>query len=73
MQRTGKASQSIYVVKNVLYLNLNRAVQKFSVSLLMYFQPVFYTSTYAREKKTLGKVFHVAKNLELDVGPRYHR
>ena len=69
---TGKASQRMYVVKNFLYLSSKPLAcmlfKSFVVSLLMYCLPVLFTSIYARDKKSLRKVFQDAKNLGLEVG-----
>ena len=64
-----KASQRMFAVENLLYLSSKAPAcmifKSFVISLLMYCLPILYTSIYARDKKSLRKVFHDANNLGL--------
>ena len=65
-----KASQRMFAVENLLYLSSKPPAcmifKSFVISLLMHCLPILYTSIYARDKKSLRKVFHDASNLGLD-------
>ena len=60
----------MFAVENFLYLSSKPLAcmlfKSFVISLLMYCLPILYTSIYARDKKSLRKVFHDANNLGLD-------
>ena len=66
----GIASQRMFVARNFLYPSSKPLVSmlfySFVIAILMHCLPTLYTSIYARDKKSLRKVFHDASNLGLD-------